>query len=379
MSLGTKHFMLNRSDDWENLGTMEGLVTQEDHLLLKETGKGIFISSALDSMTPRTIWNRLRMCAKISSNTHLRLYLYCSDDDEILPPNDPEAGVLRLDDWIADKRVPMRFKEQFFMDRAQKAVDNPKDLLLYEYTGRYMWFCLVFLSFSGDEISVDSLKLEFPRVAFIDYLPQIYRGSESRNSFLARFIGVFQSVYVDLEDKIDLAPAYYDALVADRPFLDWLTNWLSISESFLWDEKKLRLLVQCAARLYKMKGTKSSLGEIIALYADAEPLLIEQFEIMENELWREDRATLASLFGENGYTFTVLLPRSTVGADDYVKILKVIDRFKPVDAICNLVFLENAINLSHHCYLGMNSYIVQSEQLVLDSRGPVSSAPYLVE
>ena len=152
------------------------------------------------------------------------------------------------------------------MTFSQRICEGPQDLLLYDLRGRYLWFCLVFFSYGGETLSVSSIQLEFPRIAFIDYLPQVYRGAESVNSFLARFISVFQSVYVDLEEDIDLAPTRFDPAVAPPEFLYWLADGLAVSDCFLWTEQKLRELLQSAVRLYRIKGTKPALQEVIQLY-----------------------------------------------------------------------------------------------------------------
>ncbi len=377
MAAGTKHFLFNRPDDWLDQGIADGLAAEAEGLVLRGAGKGVYTSFALDTLEKETVWHRLRLEGDSPGNTALRLYVYCSDDERLPPAFATGQGERTLDSWLADPAVAADERERFFSQCAQGLHDDPRDLTLYGYQGRYLWFCLIFLSYDGAEPAVRSLRLEFPRTAFIDYLPQVYRGTDSVNSFLARFISVFQSLYVDLEDDIDLAPTRFDPAVAPPEFLRWLADGLAVSDCFLWTEDRLRLLLKNAVRLYRIKGTRPALEEIIQLYTGRTPLIIEQFETAESEQWKADGETLRRLYGSR-HTFTVLMPQGGCSPDDYAKVYRVIDKFKPVDAVCNLVYLESAMILGRHCYLGVNSRISRSEELVLDAAA-APGAPYLTE
>ena len=377
MASGTKHFLLNRPEDWESMGFSEGLTAQEDGLALSGADKGAYFSLALDTTEPGTVWHRLRLAASIPENAQLKLYLYCSDDDQVPPPFAPEGPERpTLDRWLAEAAPGER--ERFFETCAQQAVDGPWDLPLYGFRGRYLWFCLVFRSYGREPLSVRSIRLEFPRTAFIDYLPQVYRGADSVNSFLARFLSVFQSLYVDLEDDIDQMPTRCDPAVAPPDFLRWLADTLAVTDQHLWSEARLRRFLGSAARLYRIKGTRTALRQVVELYTGETPLIIEQFEPASTQIWRRDGAALRRLYGASRYTVTVLLPGAGRSSDDYAKLYKLIAAFKPVDAICNLVFWNDEILLGQHCYLGMNSRIGRSRGLVLDGAA-AASAPYLAE
>lgn len=377
MASGTKHFLLNRPEDWESMGFSEGLTALEDGLALSGADKGAYFSLALDTTEPGTVWHRLRLAASIPENAQLKLYLYCSDDDQVPPPFAPEGPERpTLDRWLAEAAPGER--ERFFETCAQQAVDSPWDLPLYGFQGRYLWFCLVFRSYGREPLSVRSIRLEFPRTAFIDYLPQVYRGADSVNSFLARFLSVFQSPYVDLEDDIDQMPSRCDPSVAPPEFLRWLAECLAVSQRQLWDEERLRIFLKHAVRLYRIKGTREALRQVIELYTGQTPRIIEQFEPASCQVWRRDTGALRRLYGRSRYTVTVLMPGGGAEADGYAKLWKIIEAFKPVDAICNLVFLQEEMILGQHCYLGINSRIGRSRGLVLDGAS-VSSAPYLAE
>jgi len=368
--------MFDRPDDWTYQGMADGLLALPDGLTLRDGGKGIYTSFALDTQEGETVWHRMRMSIRTPGNASVRLLLYCSDS-KLVPPGGGLPRTLGLDDWLQSPDTSPADRERFFLTHAQQTCEGREDALLYGLKGRYLWACLIFLSFAGREVSVRSLKLEFPRTAFIDYLPQIYRGADSVNSFLARFISVFQSIYVDLEDHMDLAPARFDPAAAPPEFLHWLAEGLAVSDSFLWSEEQLRRLLRRAVRLYRWKGTRAALCEVIELYTGRRPWIVEQFEAAGCELWRLDRETLQPLFGSSGCCFTLLLPPGDYDADSCAKLLKIVERFEPIDAVCSLVILEDAILLGRHSYLGVNSRLADSGALVLEGGTARSGAPYL--
>ncbi len=376
MASGTRHFMFDRPDDWICQGMTDGLLALPDGLTLRDGGKGIYTSFALDTQESETVWHRMRMSVRTPGNASVRLLLYCSDSS-LVPPDGELPRALGLDDWLQSPDISPADRERFFLTHAQQSCEGEEDALLYGLKGRYLWVCLIFLSFAGQAVSVRSLKLEFPRTAFIDYLPQVYRGADSVNSFLARFISVFQSIYVDLEDHMDLAPVRFDPAAAPPEFLHWLAEWLAVSDSFLWSEGQLRRLLCRAVRLYRWKGTRAALCEVVELYTGHRPWIVEQFEAADCELWQLDKETLQPLFGNSSSCFTLLLPPGDYDADSCAKLLKIVEQFKPIDAVCSLVILEDAILLGQHCYLGVNSRLADSGALVLGGGPARSGAPYL--
>ena len=373
MASGTKHFLFSRPEDWRSMGLADGLTADGEGLALSGGGSGSYVSLALDTREAGTVWHRLRLGARTPGNARLRLYLYCSDNSR-LPPSWGPAD-MELDQWLAGAPADRRLA--FFRRCAQQSWDDPRDLTLYAFAGRYLWFCLTFDNYGQETMAVEYIRLEFPRVAFIDYLPQVYRGADSVNSFLARFLSVFQSPYVDLEDHMDQMPTRCDPAVAPPEFLRWLAESLAVSDQYLWSEERLRTFLPNAVRLYRIKGTRAALEQVIVLYTGREPMIVEQFQPASCPVWRQDAAALRRLYGASRYTVTVLMPGGGE-ADDYAKLWKIIEAFKPVDAVCNLVFLNDEIILGQHCYLGMNSRIGRSRGLVLDGAAP-SSAPYLDE
>lgn len=375
MASGTKHFLFNRPGDWLFQGLADGLDATDAGLTLR-ADKGVYVSLALDTRENETVWHRMRMTAQSPPNASLRLIVYCSDSlyaplDSGLPPD------TELDSWLKHPGTTFAQRENFFLLCGEPVRTEQRDATMYGFRGRYLWFCLIVQNYGGEAVCVRELKLEFPRVAFIDYLPQVYRGPDSVNSFLARFLSVFQSLYVDLEEDMEQLPACFDPASAPPEFLHWLADGLALSDSELWSDSQLRLLLGQAVRLYRKKGTKEALCRVVELYTGHRPYIIEQFEAAGCEMWQRDRETCKRLYGASARSFTLLIPPGQIGTEDCAKLLRIIEQFKPIDAVCSLVVLEDAVQLGRHCYIGFNSRIGGSEPLRLEGYTGCSGAMYL--
>ncbi len=382
MASGTKCFVLNRRSDWEENSSIENLGFEEDTLTALNTSgeNGYYISSAFDSLQAETVWHRMRLDAKIPQNTQVKIRIYASDSlyakiPDLVSYGDPER---LLDEYLLDDEVRPQRKVALFDYLGAKTFENPEDIVLFEFKGRYLWICIEVIRYSEELVRLHELKIEFPRICFVDYLPQIYRGGTQKNFFLARFISIFQSLYVDLEDQIDNMPRMFDPKTVDAKFLEWLTEWFSVEDSYIWGEEKLRIFLKNAVKLYKMKGTKQAISTVVKIYMGITPIIVEQFDVVQNDFYESSKEYIENLFGENGYTFSVIIKTDKViSSETYIELIKLINRFKPIDTICNLVILNNEIYLDHHCYLGINSYAARNENIVLDDDSDIPNPVFL--
>ena len=371
MASGAISFVLNRKSDWFDGSVTKNLEFENESLVLsnKNGENGVYISKAFDSMQDETVWHRMRLNISAPSSAIYRLKIYASDTPEISIALPGKSGLSRVDinEYINDPNIDINRKLDVFDDIGATYHENSTDILMYELKGRYLWFCMEFINYEENQLRINSIKIELPQVTFMDYLPEYYRKNSERNSFLERFIGIFQSIYVDLEDEIDYTPTRFDVDLTNKDFLSWICEWLSVKDAAIWGEKRLRKLVKEAIKIYKMKGTKRAIAKIVQEYVGIEPIIVEQFDVKNNMYYDIQKDIVENLFGDNGYIFTVMIPEAYVKDNEsYVELLRVINGVKPVDSICNLVVLSDQIYLGHHCYMGINSFITRNEELVLD-------------
>lgn len=373
MASGARYFIVNRENDWKDGSIIKDLEFEDDNIVFKpKTGdNGVYISAPFDSMERGTVWHRLRMNLDIPSSAICRLRAYASDTPEISIYSVETGNTDRVDfnEYLADDSTNISSKIDMFDYLGAKAFDNPSDILLSSLKGRYLWICIEIISYEKEKVSISSMKIEFPQISFVDYLPEVYRQGEKEDSFLSRFISIFQSMYVDLEDTIDFIPVKFDPERTTKEFLSWMAEWLSVKDASVWGEKRLRHLLKESVKIYKMKGTRRAVAKIVQEYLGIEPIIVEQFDIKDNMYYEGQKETVEKLFGDNGYVFTVMIPETYVkDTETYVEIMRIINSVKPIDSICNLVILNDQIHLGQHCYIGINSFITKNQELVLDTK-----------
>ena len=378
MASGAKSFLLNRKSDWQYNSIINNLELKNDMLIFqnKNGENGVYIAGPFDSMEFETVWHRLRINIDLPSGAVYKLKIYASDHPEVYVPSRDSRGMekVNLIEYLSNEKIDVHRKVDLFDDIGAKCYKNPSDVILYEFKGKYLWICLEFINYGQKPIRVSSIKIEFPKVSFIDYLPDVYKEEENNSKFLERFLAIFQSIYVDLEDKIDYTPIKYDMDRTTKDFLSWIGDWLSLKNASIWSEEKLRKLVKEATKIYKMKGTKRAVAKMIKEYLGVEPIIVEQFDVKENMYYHKEKEVVEKLFGDNGYIFTVMVPQAHIkDTESYVELLRVINDVKPVDSICNLVVLSDQIYLDNHCYIGINSFITNTEDFIVDKRQDVNN------
>ena len=267
MALGTKYFILNRESDWQERSFIENFSFQDDVIRsnIDNAANSVYISF-FDSMEPETVWHRLRMDSQMPQNAQMRVRIYPSDDLKINISDDIDYGNSKhmlLDEYMLSKDIDSGMKLNVLDELGAKVFNNIEDVVLYEFKGRYLCIALEVINYSSEPVEIKKLKIEYPRLSFVDYLPQMYRGGVDKNTFLSRFLSVFQSIYVDFGDKIDSTSEILDPKSVSLEFLDWLTEWFSIENTYVWGEERLRDLLKKSVEIYKKKGTKKALQEII--------------------------------------------------------------------------------------------------------------------
>ena len=370
MASGAKWFILNRKSDWQRSGLIKNIRFKNDVAMsdIRNGENGVYISGAFDSLENGTVWHRFQADIEYPHTAKYKIKFYASDTPDIYIPMPGKKGPTKVDinEYMKDPEIDINRKIDTFDYIDAKICENSNDVLLYDLQGRYLWVCIELIDYEEDPIKIKSVKIEFPQVSFLSYLPEVYSLGQDRSSFFARFLGIFQSLYVDLEDDMDYTASKFDTETTTKDFLGWIADWLSVENASVWGEEKLRKLIKKCVKIYKMKGTKRAVARVVEEYTGVEPIIVEQFDVKSNMYYDKQKEVVENLFGDNGYVFTVMLPESQVKDDaSYVELLRIINSVKPVDSRCNLVVLGDRIYLDHHCYMGMNSFVSRNEDLLL--------------
>ncbi len=190
--------------------------------------------------------------------------------------------------------------------------------------------------------------------SYLDYLPAVYRRPE-----LGRFLLAFEQILhggistaepgqagpgddVGLSQLLDGLADFFDPTTAPSRFLPWLATWVDFPLWEEWDEDLQRQFLSRAVQLFRRRGTKEGLAELLRIYTGLPVTITEpaphhfEVELMLSdpklvtgdllaELNREEAIARALIEREKPahttYTLHTITPtlqirvRSTVGVD----------------------------------------------------------------
>lgn len=124
----------------------------------------------------------------------------------------------------------------------------------------------------------------------LQYMPEIYHpnlnGSykptpngvdkgENPDTFIARYLGIFESILMPVEWTIDNFDLFLHAQTAPAEFLPWLASWYGMLFDSTWDEDQKREFLKEAHHLFARRGTRHSLHRMLQIYLREEPEIIE--------------------------------------------------------------------------------------------------------
>jgi phage tail-like protein len=247
---------------------------------------GTFITRALDSTIPNCQWHRVLLNASLPKGTSIQIDSFSAEEDPHNANSDsPPQAVDPLDASFNQWKLCI------------KAGDDNPDCLVQSGPGRYLWFRLTFSSnglttpqadrqgwdppsvLSRGSPTLRSLKVFYPRVSYLQYLPAVYQENEDSRLFLDRFLSIFQSEFDDLDLKIDRIWQLFNPGSVPAKALGWLASWLALEVDPGWSENKLRKMLKKAFRAQCQRGTVKGLVQAIHDYAGAHAVVIEHFKL----------------------------------------------------------------------------------------------------
>jgi phage tail-like protein len=165
-----------------------------------------------------------------------------------------------------------------WMDRAVEAVDgddwrsadaaNQRDTLLEGVSGRYLHVKLELVGGVDASPELGSFRAYCPKQTYLRYLPEQFDGTKARASFLERYLSVFESEFVGLEEEIEQITQHMDPEGVPNEYLSWLSSWLAIEFDQRWPTEAKRAFLAQAPTLFKLRGTKEGMRRTIRLYLD---------------------------------------------------------------------------------------------------------------
>jgi phage tail-like protein len=260
---GTRGFCLDRGCwNWQGRATTaERIGAVRATALFARHGQ--LLSLPIDSDIARCRWHRLRIDADVPPGTTLEVALSTSEDPA------PQTQGVNAADWAAFAAgVP-------HPDDWQPAAAPETDVLVRQPAGRYL-FLRMRLTGPGDASPVvRRLHLDLPRATSADLLPIVYREEPEAADFTERFMALFDAALGELDEAVERAPALLDVEGVPDALLGWVGGILGTTLDEAWPAERRRALLKEAPGIFRRRGTRGALQDVVRLLADVEPVIDE--------------------------------------------------------------------------------------------------------
>lgn len=226
------------------------------------------------------------------------------------------------------------------------------DLLLSGVRGRYLCFTV----FPSEGLR--GFSLSFPGHSVDSRLPGVMRGDPT----LRRFLGVYESVYMDTNQILAQFPGRLDPH-ADHP-LPELRYWLGAVE-WMRGTPCVPDLLAAAVQLNRLRGTRCGLDLLVRLVTGGRGELVEHFQWQNRAMGAQEQADCARLYGREPSRVTLLLPPQT--SEAALRFLeRILEDFIPMGVSYSVLVLQAGAPMDGHSYLDVNAQLCEPPPAALD-------------
>jgi len=167
----------------------------------------------------------------------------------------------RVEGWVAAAVERVDGEEWRSTDSA-----NQRDILLEEVSGQYLHVKLELVGGLDASPEIGSFRAYCPKQTYLRYLPEYFEGENGGGGFLERYLSVFESEFVDIEEEIERMTRFMDPEGVPNEYLSWLGSWLAIEFDDEWPAEAKREFLSRAPTLFRLRGTKEGMRRTIRLY-----------------------------------------------------------------------------------------------------------------
>lgn len=224
------------------------------------------------------------------------------------------------------------------------------DLILYGVKGLYVSFTVE----PGE--ALQGYELAFPGLSIDSRLPSVMQGDD----VLRRLLGVYQSLYMDLNRELSAFPDRLAPLGTDP--LPELHHWLGASA---WQGAGGRKALAAAVELNRLRGTKKGLQRLAELVTGQRCEVVERLQWSGRLQTVQERTDCARLYGADRAGVTLLFP-ADVSDQSLAELQAVLDDFIPLGVPYAVVRRERTATLDGHSYLDNGAQITDPSHAVLD-------------
>lgn len=361
-----KYFVINKELDYER-GYLEQAEYADGALRLRPGAAcGAFFSRIFDAKE-ETTWHRFVLKGHGPGGASIAFTFYGTDSLELT------AGGrrYRISELLKDTSRSVEEKKRLLHPLKKKQALFPKDILLNEVKGRYLFFLTELYSQGGEGPEIEEMTLFFPREDWLRFLPGLYRREKAGADFTSRFLGIFQSFYDDCDRQIGVSGRMLNPSDTAPRILQQIAEWFQLEDIYIWPKEKLRELLKRGPGLFQKTGTVQGMQEIVRLYTGEEPILVECGGLSGFP----EAETYEKLYGNNPYQFVLLIKEKYLSTvRDYQALMCVIRQMKPAHMEVKVIPLKQKLTLGTYSYLGINSELGAYQPIRLDGHSSLTFA-----
>jgi phage tail-like protein len=191
-------------------------------------------------------------------------------DDLLTPvPLVQEIGNGSRIDWSADQAIAKGTRWEFEVTATVRQDAASGDVDVQLISDAQLHVCT--LGGDVEDVSTGVAVAIAPKGHYLKYMPSIYR----EDDLMARFLMLFESFWAPIEGQITDIHYLFDPRITPAPLLPWLATWADLVLDQRWPEEKQRRLLRSIVSLYRRRGTRRGLEELLEIYTGVKPLITE--------------------------------------------------------------------------------------------------------
>jgi phage tail-like protein len=371
---------------------------------LRYESEGRVITFRLDSGSYGTRWGRIFLDANVPNGTALHCTLRTSDDEDATAISHAAADPAGCDPYRPDLSpalppprldVPVKLIAGSVQARITSPVPwwrRAADDCLTTYEGfpdaapgRYAWLALRLTGNSRATPRIGDLRIEAESHTLMRRLPNVFSLDPTEESFLHRYLALFDGTLHDLDQRALLRDLLLDPHSTPEEALSWLASFVGLVLDERWPVAARRQLLAEAATLFRLRGTVGALSRYLQLYLGVVPVIVEHYRLRglggpvlsastdPGQLTRSvlgfgfrvggavgdaevDADAADDSFRTHAHRFSVLIPRLLDPVEEQVVRL-ILDRERPGHTAYELCTVDAGMRVGRSMHLGLTSVI----------------------
>jgi phage tail-like protein len=306
----------------------------------------------------------------------------------------PEGGSVHVETFTSEAE---KSKEEILAAPDERwktnAIDSvigaaPWDCLILSPRGRFLWLRLTLTGEGNSTPSLGAIRVDYPRITSIEFLPAVFQQPEQSRDFLNRVLSVMDRLRGGTDAVVDGWPSYLGPLSTPEAFLVWLAGWLGMALSNQWPIGKRRKLLEAAPVLYRERGKAAGLAKHLEIFLGRAPTILEHFRLRRFAFTGSARVGDVRLFGkavaarlqlgenstigdfqlldtgdpavdafsEYAHRFTVVIPRKLTEAE-LRAVNRIVELSKPAHTLGTVVVGDGRLIIGRQSFVGVDTLI----------------------